>query len=62
MKTPDGLASVSRRAFLQSSAALVATGAATRALAAERKGAALSADELRRIMDAPVLNLEAVKA
>lgn len=59
MKTPDG--SVSRRTFLKGSAALAATVATTRSLAETRLPAA-SAEELKKIIDAPVLKLDAVKA
>lgn len=54
-----------RRAFLKTSAALAALGSlrgVSRAASSSAKDAAPSADELRRIMDAPVLNLETMKS
>ena len=53
----------SRRAFLQQSAALALLGSArSTSVAAPVGRPAVSPDELRRIMDAPVLNLESVKS
>ena len=53
-----------RRDFLKTSAALAALAPAcvARAASAKKPGAAPSADELRRIMDAPVLSLGAVRS
>lgn len=62
MPVPRRFSSVPRRTFLKSSAALAFLGAARGAAAAPAPAKTVSADELRRIMDAPVLDLAAVKA
>ena len=61
MPVPRRFSSVPRRTFLKSSAALAFFGAARGAAAAPAPAKTVSADELRRIMEAPVLDLAAVK-
>ena len=61
MKTPRTSTAVSRRDFFKTSAALALTGAAGRA-ASHSRDSKPSPEELRRIMDAPVLDLSAVKS
>lgn len=59
MKTPES--PFSRRAFLKGSAAVAAAGALSRSVAETRLPGA-SAEALRKIIDSPVLKLDAVKA
>ncbi|HEY1107041.1 MAG TPA: mandelate racemase/muconate lactonizing enzyme family protein [Opitutaceae bacterium] len=59
MKTPEG--SVSRRAFLKGSAALATASTVPRSLA-ETRLPGPGAEALRKIIDAPVLTLDAMKA
>ena len=60
MKTPRASFPISRRHFLRGAATL-AGGAALAGTPAAR-GAVETGEDLRRIMDAPVLNLDAVKS
>ncbi|MDO8540301.1 MAG: mandelate racemase/muconate lactonizing enzyme family protein [Opitutaceae bacterium] len=63
MSTPRRFSSLPRRAFLRNSAALALLGATRAAASAAPSGRIVpSAEELKRIMDAPVLNLEFVKS
>ena len=60
MKTSRASCSISRRHFLKGAATLA--GGAALAVTPATRGAAATADDLRRIMDAPVLDLAAVKS
>ena len=60
MKPSSGSLTVTRRAFLRNSAALTLAGATYSRAATPRS--APSADELRRIMEAPVLQLDFVRS
>jgi L-alanine-DL-glutamate epimerase-like enolase superfamily enzyme len=64
MNTPPSAGSVPRRTFLKTSATLALLGAARTPVAAASGGkmSSPSAEDLRRIMDAPVLNLESVRS
>ncbi len=62
MNLPRRFSSLPRRSFLKSSAALAFLGAARGGAAAPAPVKSVSADDLRRIMDAPVLDLATVKA
>ncbi len=62
MFTPRRFSSVPRRTFLKSSAALALLGSTRGVASAAGAGKAPSFEDLQRIMDAPVLSLESVKA
>lgn len=62
MSTPRRFSSVPRRTFLKSSAALALLGSTRGVAAAASVGKTPSFEDLQRIMDAPVLSLESVKA
>lgn len=62
MFTPRRFSSVPRRTFLKSSAALALLGSTRGVASAAKAGNSPSFEDLQRIMDAPVLSLESVKA